>query len=239
MSSEDETDNTPEAADNPTGDPPDTASKNGEDGPRTVAYRGATSDPTFGYLLALALSIGLTPLLPDNADLRYTVTWGALALFGVLAWLMGNSARIERETPENLGWGIIFGVIVGAPILAFGGSLLTDSARLMFPAMSTGTVLAYLLFVMPLGETLFFRAVLQENVAFLRVGLQGSLWSIVLFFPVIWGDLLSSPAVGVLIALVLVLMNLIYSYVRQRNGLAAAWVCQIVVNLVVVFLPFL
>ena len=37
----------------------------------------------------------------------------------------------------------------------------------------------------------------------------------------------------------LVMMNVIYSYVRQRNGLAAAWVCQIVVNLVLLFLPFL
>jgi hypothetical protein len=29
-----------------------------------------------------------------------------------------------------------------------------------------------------------------------------------------------------------------YSYVRQRNGLAAAWAAQIVVNLLVMFLPF-
>jgi hypothetical protein len=32
---------------------------------------------------------------------------------------------------------------------------------------------------------------------------------------------------------------MIYSYVRQRNGLAAAWLCQIVVNVVVLFLPVL
>jgi hypothetical protein len=34
-------------------------------------------------------------------------------------------------------------------------------------------------------------------------------------------------------------MNLIYSYVRQRNGLAAAWICQIVANIVLLFLPLL
>ena len=36
-----------------------------------VAYRGAANDPAFGYLIALALSIGLTAL-PNSADLRYT-----------------------------------------------------------------------------------------------------------------------------------------------------------------------
>src|SRR5215510_14631788 len=62
--------------------------------PRPVAYRGATSDPVFGNLIAIALSVGLTPLLPASADLRYTLAWGVLAGFGVLAWLLGNSARI-------------------------------------------------------------------------------------------------------------------------------------------------
>ncbi|MBC7812226.1 MAG: hypothetical protein H7175_13810, partial [Burkholderiales bacterium] len=49
-----------------------------------VAYRGAANDPAFGYLIALALSIGLTAL-PNSADLRYTLAWSVLALFGVLA----------------------------------------------------------------------------------------------------------------------------------------------------------
>src|SRR5262245_7915246 len=54
--------------------------------PRPVTYRGATSDPVFGYLIAIALSVGLTPLLPSGADLRYTLAWGVMAGFGVLAW---------------------------------------------------------------------------------------------------------------------------------------------------------
>ena len=32
-----------------------------------VLYRGTGSDPTFGYLLAMALSVGLLPLVPYNA----------------------------------------------------------------------------------------------------------------------------------------------------------------------------
>jgi hypothetical protein len=47
------------------------------------------------------------------------------------------------------------------------------------------------------------------------------------------------PAVAVIIGTALFLMNLMYSYVRQRNGLAAAWICQIVASLILLFLPLL
>jgi hypothetical protein len=213
-----------------------------------VRYRGATNDPVFGYLIALALSIGLSPLISTvDAELRYTLSWGVLALFGVLAWLFGSSARVGQETPDNLVWGISFGLILAAPLFAFGGVTLSTAVRLMMTAgydvnqnlipMSTGTVLAYLVFVMPLAETLFFRGVLQEHRPFWVVGLMGTLWSVVLFFPLM--DLQQYPVVGFVICLSLAMMNLMYSYVRQRNGLAAAWICQIVVNLVLVFLPSL
>jgi hypothetical protein len=204
-----------------------------------VAYRGATSDPTFGYLIALALTIGLTPLIPDNTDLRYTLLWAIVAAFGVLAWLMGNGTRIGQDTLENLGWGIAFGVIIGAPFLAFGGSTLTTAVQLLFENMSTGVVLAYLVFVMPMAETLFFRGTLQSNRPFWLVGLASTLWSILVFFPVFWGEIGRFPAVAIVIGTALLMMNLIYSCVCRRNGMAAAWLCQIVVNLVLVFLPFL
>ncbi len=201
-------------------------------------YRGATSDPAFGYLLALALSIGLTPLIGSgNADLRYTVAWLALAMVGVLAWLLGHGERIGQEKPENLTWGVVFGLIVGAPFFVFGGEVLKPAIDQMFQGLTPGTVLAYLIFVMPLGETLFFRGLLQQNRAFWIVGLLSSLWSVILFFPLM--DLGGYPAVAAIIAIILLIMNIIYSYVRERNGLAAAWVCQIVMNLLMVFLPFL
>jgi len=204
-----------------------------------VAYRGATSDPTFGYLIALALTIGLTPLIPNNTDMRYTLLWTVLAGFGVMAWLLGNATRIGQETPENLGWGVVFGIIIGAPFLAFGGTTLTTAVRLLFGSMSTGTALAYLVFVMPAAESLFFRSTLQANRPFWLVGLASSLWSVLVFFPVFWSDIGRYPAVALVIGAALLLMNIIYSYVCRRNGLAAAWLCQIVVNLVLIFLPFL
>src|SRR5688572_18557619 len=67
-------------------------------------YRGGTGDPAFGFLLALALSVGLTPMLPQNADLRYTLAWGALAGVSIAGWLLGNADRIRQEEPEDIAW---------------------------------------------------------------------------------------------------------------------------------------
>lgn len=211
---------------------------------RPVMYRATSSDPVFGYLIALALAIGLTPLIPGNSDLRYVIVWAVLAGFGVLAWLLGNMTRIGQETPDNLGWGIIFGMVIGVPLWLFGGQTLTTTAQLLFSGfyggqvapVTPGAALALLLFAQPTGETLFFRGVLQETRPFWLVGLLASLWSGLLFLPML--DIGAYPFVTLLIGTALVMMNLMYSYVRQRNGLAAAWLCQIVTNLVVLFLPF-
>lgn len=201
-----------------------------------VSYRGASSDPTFGYMIALALAVGLTALPPDQRDLRYTILWMVPAAFGVLAWLLGRSARISEEIPENLAWGVAFALIVATPLLAVGGSTLTATVDRLFNGMSWGTLLAYLVFVMPLAETLFFRGVLQEERPFWIVGLMSTLWSALLFLPNL--DVATYPAIATVIVLAFLMINMIYSYVRQRNGLAAAWMCQIVVNLVLIFMPF-
>ena len=210
-----------------------------------VQYRGTGSDPTFGYLLAIALSVGLLPLVPHNADLRYTLAWGVLALFGVLSWLFGTTTRIGRESVGNLAWGGVFGLIVAAPLMLIGGSTLTTTVRLMFQtsiggqvtSLPPGAVLAYLIFVMPLAETLFFRGFMQQKRPFVLVGLLSSVWSMILFVPMLNAG--EYPLIAVIICIVLAVVNLVYAYVRDRNGLASAWVCQIVVSFVLLFLPYL
>ena len=102
--------------------------------------------------------------------------------------------------------------------------------------LSVGAVAALLIFVMPLAETLFFRNLLQARQPFVVTGALASLWSILLFFPML--DVGRYPVIAILIGTALVLMNMIYSYVRDRNGLAAAWLCQIVVNVVLLLVPY-
>ena len=199
-----------------------------------------TNDALFGFLLAVAVSIGLIPALPNNADMRYTLAWGALAGVGVLAWLLGNGDRIGQEEPENIGWGVGFGLMISVPFALFFFDIFGRATALLFPypTKQLGTVLAYLVFVMPLAETLFFRGLLQKRLEFYLVGGLAGLWSVVLFFPVMWGDVVSAPVVAVFLVIALFVLNVAYSYVRERNGLAAAWVCQIIANLALFFLPF-
>jgi membrane protease YdiL (CAAX protease family) len=160
-----------------------------------------------------------------------------MAAFGVLAWLLGSGTRITQEKPENLVWGMVFGVILGIPLLLFGSSVLSTTTHQLFAEMTIGTLLAYVVFVMPLAETLFFRGLLQEGRSFWVVALLSSIWSILLYFPLL--DIGRFPAPSLVIAVMLIMMNVMYSYVRQRNGLAAAWLCQITANVVLLFIPFL
>ena len=162
----------------------------------------------------------------------------------MLAWWFGTTTRIGREKVEGLVWGGVLGLIVAIPLLLVGGSTLTAAVQRLFltsiggqiAPLPPGAVLAYLLFVMPLGESLFFRGYMQQNRPFPLVSGLSSLWSILLFIPML--DVARFPLVALIVAIVLVLLNLVYGYVRQRNGLAAAWVCQIVINLVLLFLPY-
>ncbi len=230
---------TPEARESADDSEATARSDNGRAIARRTQYRGA-GDPLFGFIIAAALSIGLTPLLPDSVELRYTLAWGALAGVSVLSWLLGSMERIGQERPDNLGWGILYAVMLGIPFLVFLSQIvLAPAADRLFPGMSSGSLLAFLVFVMPIAETLFFRGLLQGQLAFWLVGLLATLWNIVLFFPVMWGSVANRPAVTAVIVILLLMMNLLYVYVRKRNGLAAAWVCQIVANLIILYIPFL
>lgn len=202
-------------------------------------YRGA-SDPLFGFVIAAALSVGLTPLLPDSVELRYTLAWGALAGVSVLSWLLGSMERIGQESPDNLGWGVLYGILLGIPFLVFlSQHVLGPATSRLFPGMSTGSLLAFLVFVMPLAETLFFRGLLQRQLMTWLVGLLATLWNIVLFFPVMWQSISDHQAVALVIVILLLMTNLLYVYVRERNGLASSWICQIVCNFIILYIPSL
>jgi membrane protease YdiL (CAAX protease family) len=207
--------------------------------PRFRLYRGNSGDPLFGFLIGMAVSIGLTPILPSQADLRYTLALGTIAGISVLAWLLGTFDRIEQESVDNLAWGTGFGILFSVPFFLFFSGTLSQVTRLIFPSMTAGELLAYLVFVMPMAETLFFRGLMQRYMEFWFTGLMGGLWSIVLLFPVMWTNITTFPAVAFFLVIALVSLNMLYSYVRERNGLAAAWICQIVAGFILLFIPYL
>jgi membrane protease YdiL (CAAX protease family) len=213
-------------------EPPSLETIEEESADYTPRNRGATADPLFGLLIAGAVAIGSMPLAPNDPDLRYTMVWGLLALFGVTAWLLGNFPRINQEKPENLAWGVALALVMGIPLLAFGSGLLRDLSGRIWQDFSLGTTLAYLLFIMPLAETLFFRGIMQELRAFGEVSFIATLWGLVLFFPHI-----NAGPLPLIAVVVFGMANTLYSYVRLRNGMAAAWLCQIIVNVMIFFFP--
>jgi len=197
------------------------------------------SETFFAFAIAIAISIGSTPVLPQGAVMRYTLTWGMLAAISVLSWLLGDMERIGQESPENLGWGLLYALLLGIPSLVLLSQvILSPAAARIFPDLGAGSLLAMLVFVMPLAETLYFRGLLQSQVPFWLVGLLGCVWNISLFFPVLGAALADLPAIAAVLTVMLLLMNLLYAYVRRRNGLAAAWICQIVANFIIFYIPF-
>ncbi len=186
------------------------------------------TDPFFGYLVALALSLGLTPL---EAETRYTILWTLLLVMGVGFYLFGDLDLTEDSEPANLAWGIGFGLLIGVPALALLAPALGATSRQIFPNLSNASTYTALVFAIPVGETLFFRGAIQEARGFRFAGLAASLWSVLLFAP---NRTLAEAAV---IGVTLAGLSFAYAFVRQRNGLAAAWVCQVVVNVCLLFLP--
>lgn len=212
--------------------------------PVRVHAREAATDPTLGLLLAFALCIGLIPTLPNSADIRYMVCWSVLLVFAAFAWLLGTTERVGRERIENLVWGVGFGLFLAVPLLIVGGSTLAATVGLLFRTeinevvqpLPLGATFALLVFVQPMAESLFFRGQFQYDRAIWLVGGMSSLWSILLFLPMI--NIGSYPIIAVLISIALILTNMLYAYVRQRNGLAAAWLCQATVNIALLFVPY-
>lgn len=195
--------------------------------------RDTANDPLFGLVITGAISLGLIPLIDNGAyDLRYTLVWGLIAAFGVVSWLLGSATRIEQETPENLVWGVTFGLLLGVPLLAFGGGTLVTAGSLMFPELTLGALLAYIVFVMPLAETLFFRGLLQKTRTFWETGLLATGWQLALFFPMV-----NRGPYPLIVGVILLMANITYSYVNERNGLAAAWLSQITIHMLLLFIP--
>lgn len=201
-----------------------------------LTYRAEASDLVFGYLLAIAVGIGLTPLLPQQAALRYTLCYAILMGFGALAWLLGSPPRVE-EAPRQLLRGLLAGLLLGLPFFFIGGAGLRGAVARLFPELPAGAVLAYALFIITPAETLFFRARAQRHLPWWLAATLASGWSLLLFLPLL--EPLRLPYASALFGAAIATMNLIFSHLCRRSGLAAAFVAQLVAYSVLLFFPAL
>lgn len=220
----------------------DTTSDDGEDQPATL-YRGPRLettgfDPLFGLMVVGAISIGL---LPVEANVRYVVLWILLGGLGVLGYLQDARPDLADIQPDDLRVGLGLGVAIGAPVMILmGGPMAAVSARMFDvadvpPRIMDTWVLMAALFVMPAVETLFFRGVLQAVYPLPVAALLATAWSMLMFYPHM--SLGNTPGVAASIGLFFGLLHFLYSYVRLRNGIAAAWGCQVIASGLIWFMP--
>jgi hypothetical protein len=195
-------------------------------------------DPLVTYLVIIALSIGISPL---GAIMRYTLLWTLMSVLGAVAYLLGGVERMREAKLDDLFWGVIFGFFTSFPFLiVFGTALKTVSIRMFDVDGTPSTVMDTWVFmatafVVPFCETLYFRGGMQGVRSILLTSLLATLWSAVLFFPHM--ELGGRAVIGAILLIVFSLLNFMYSYVQFRNGLAAAWLCQVLSYTLLWFFP--
>jgi hypothetical protein len=213
-----------------------------ESEPQAV-YRGPVIqtpefDPIFALMVIFAVGIGL---LPVQANMRYVVLWLLLGAVGLVGYIIGNSASISDSSPDDLRTGVGLGLALGLPFLILmGGSLKAVSERMfdvdgVTPSIMDTWVLMAVAFVIPSVESLFFRGVIQQVHNFMVTVALATVWSIIVFYPHM--SLGNATGVAVSIGLFFALLNFLYSYIQYRNGLAAAWICQIISGALIWFAP--
>jgi len=195
-------------------------------------------DPVFGYILAMALSVGLTPVQPNT---RYVLLWAFMAFMGGMAFVLGSGIRFKVTDPGDLVWGVGLGFFTGGALMLAGSdTLATASERLFGGSLSQNDLLdtwifQATVFVMPVTETLFFRGAMQRVHSIPVVAILASLWSVLMFFPNL--ELGNTPVVGMVFGSAFVLLNFLYSYVHWRHGLAASFFCQITAGTLLLLVP--
>jgi membrane protease YdiL (CAAX protease family) len=178
------------------------------------------------------LSLGTSPLA---VEMRYTILWTLLIVLGLSLSILDSRRPLGPLRSLNLAWGLSVGFIVGLPLLILTARGLAQVSAVLFPYTTAAALFQALVFVAPLGETLFFRGVLQEERG-LAIGVVcAGLYSVTLFWPATAGDI----PILIVAAIFSTALAVMYSYVRIRHGLLAAYACQVIANVMLMFVPSL
>jgi len=187
-------------------------------------------DPVFVYfVLMVVVVLGLNSFA---AEVRYTIVWSVMLLTALIA-IIADKIAVAAPTMTELVAGIALGLLVGVPLVGIGAPLLQQVSIDIFGKTTDVAVFQTLAFTMPLAEGIFFRVAMQSARGAAFTSIAAGLWSIALFGPQL--NVIKFPLVAVVIGLAFVFVNAIYSYARHRFGVFASWACQIVINLLLLF----
>jgi hypothetical protein len=193
---------------------------------------GQRFDPLYPFLLFLALGIG-TIFLETDPAVRYTLLWGVLILLGIFFSLLNVNPVGPAVTSSSLIWGFSIGLVFSLPLLILVSSGLSEMAAVLYPGANAALMFQSLAFVGPLGETLFFRGALQDRRG-IFASVAGAGITSLLFY---WPSAAHSPAYLVAVTIFSTVLAGIYSFMRTRYGLSAAYASQVTANLMLLFIP--
>jgi hypothetical protein len=181
-------------------------------------------------VLYLALAFGTFPL---PGEIRYLLLWTMLIGLGAALLLFDPQRPLGAVEPVRLTWGAGVGFVLSLPIILTASRALARTSFALVPISSAPSLFQALVLTWPLGETLFYRGAIQREHGLVVASLAAGLGQLLLYWP---------EADGVFAVLFFAVtfattLAFIYSYVRLRYGLAAAYACQVIANLMLIFLP--
>jgi membrane protease YdiL (CAAX protease family) len=191
-------------------------------------------DPLYALALYLAAALGTWGVITD-IETRYTALWCLMLVLGGTLTLVDSRRSRRGVTSSNLVVGAGIAFVIGLPLLVVAAQGLRQTSIVLFPYAKLPTLFQTMILLAPLGETVFFRGVLQERRGFVASVIGAGLGTLLFYWPA--GVAGESVSVVVAVTVFLTVLAGLYSYVRQRYGLAAAYVCQVLLNLLLLFAP--
>lgn len=213
----------------PQADPqPATATPGAE--PEEAIAEATALRPIYGFVLFVALALGTFPVA---SEVRFTLLWLLMLGAGAAYALFDQDVAIEPVDMRNLSWGAGFGFVFSLPFVLIASRSLAQASRAFIPIQNVPALLQTLLVIWPLGETLYYRGLIQRESGLLGGAILAGISSIVLYWPET-GGVLAVLFVAVAFSTALAF---VYGYVRLRYGLAAAFAAQVTANLMLLLLP--
>ena len=198
-----------------------------EDEPAEVVLQRS---PLFGFVLLTALAIGTLPL---NNEGRYLLLWLVMLVMGVFYVNADDESGAYTFESTNLVWGAGTGFVVSLPLLLLVSRGLAQTSHALLPIASNAALFQALVITWPLGESLYYRGAVQNKHGLVVAAMLAGAGNMLLYWPLVEG-VFAVLFVAVLFATILAF---IYGYVRLRYGLMAAYTCQVVANVMLLFLP--
>jgi membrane protease YdiL (CAAX protease family) len=194
----------------------------------TKRRSAALNEPLLLFYVFVGVGLG-TVALPQ--DTRLAVLWTTLALLTLLRWSR-EGVQLDLSLPA-VGRGALLAGVISLPLLALLPGQLQVFAERLYGTNQVVLLFYQVCFVSAPVEEAFFRGVILDDRG---PSMAAGLYALSVF-------LLFAPHVPILVALLVAfaaaLLGLIYGYVREHYGLAAAITCHVVSGFMLQVMPSL